>query len=370
MSVARQHANSVRTSFRAIAGPLSWIGRRGRAAPTPINLALQGGGAHGAFTWGVLDRLLEDGRLRFDAVSGASAGAMNAVVMASGLAEGGPDAARAKLDAFWEAISDAGRATPFALAGLWQTGMMAGALEPMRRAAMDVASRLVSPYQFNPANRNPLRDVLASLVDVKRLRRDLPIELYISATDVATGRARVFETRELSLDAVLASACLPQLQQAVKVGRRHYWDGGFTSNPPILPLVHGGHARDSLIVQLDPMREAGLPQTPAHITERLNNIIFNASLRQEIAAIAQHRTTPVIGPFTFGRQRRARRHRFHHIAAGRHTRGLGPGSKLTPDWDLLCLLRDAGREEARRWLTKHLDAVGRRSTIDIDETFL
>ena len=370
MSVARQSADRVRLSFRGLAGPLAWLGRRGPATATPINLALQGGGAHGAFTWGVLDRLLEDGRLRFDAVSGASAGAMNAVVMASGLADGGPAAARAKLDTFWAAVSDAGRATPFALAGLWQTGMMAAAMEPVRRAAMDVASRLVSPYQFNPANRNPLRDVLASLVDVKRLRRDATVALYISATDVATGRARVFETGELSLDAVLASACLPQLQQAAKVGRRHYWDGGFTSNPPILPLVHGGHARDSLIVQLDPMHEAGLPQTPAAISERLNNIIFNAPLRQEIAAIQQHRAAPTIGPFPLGLQRQARRHRFHHIAAGRHTRGLGPGSKLTPDWDLLCLLRDAGREEAGRWLTKHLDAVGRHSTIDPGETFL
>ncbi len=350
------------------------VGRRQRKAVVvakSLNLALQGGGAHGAFTWGVLERLITDGRLRFDAVSGTSAGAVNAVLLAAGLMDGGVDAAQAKLEQFWRNISHSQHgdlmATPVLDAMSIQPGQNWGAPGQM----FGLVSRFLSPYQFNPLDYNPLRQNLEELVDFVRLRRRSPLRLYIAATDVASGRRRVFETAELTVDMVLASACLPHVHQAVKVGTRYYWDGGYAANPVLLPLVRDADAEDTMLVQLIPLVDLDLPTKPPEIYERLNRIIFNAPLRSEIEMIALGQSLSRKGLVIGNRaQRRFRRHRFHHIDAAPYTQGLEPGSRLNPDWGMIALLRENGRHAAEEWLERHADTVGRRSTADLGSTFL
>ncbi len=328
----------------------------------PLNLALQGGGAHGAFTWGVLDRLLEDGRCEFGSVSGTSAGAMNAVILASGLMEGGAEGARAKLEAFWRGISEAARFSPLSSNG--SKGPSA------THVWFDVMTRLMSPYQFNPTDYNPLRELLERSVDFKKLRKRSPLQLFISATDVADGKTRVFQTGEMSSDAVLASACLPQIHQAVKVGRRYYWDGGYSSNPSLMPLVRDGIAADTLLVQINPISENSVPTNAQEITERINRIVFNEPLRREVELIAQCREVANEGIAFGGRlRRRIRRHRFHHIEAARYTEKLRHGSKMSPDWKMLSHLFDCGRAAAEAWLKKHYSSVGRCQTVDLTAKF-
>ncbi|MGH6662204.1 MAG: patatin-like phospholipase family protein [Rhodospirillales bacterium] len=353
---------------------LAAVGRRRRkalGAAKILNLALQGGGAHGAFTWGVLERLITDGRLRFDAVSGTSAGAVNAVLLAAGLMEGGVEAAQAKLEEFWRNISHSQHgdlmSTPVLDAISMQPGQNWGAPGQI----FSMVSRFLSPYQFNPLDYNPLRQNLEQLVDFPRLRRRSPLRLYIAATDVASGRRRVFETGELTVDMVLASACLPHVHQAVKVGTRYYWDGGYSANPVLLPLVHHADAEDTMLVQLIPLVDLDLPTKPTEIYERLNRIIFNAPLRSEIEMIALGQSLSRKGLVIGNRaQRRFRRHRFHHIDAAPYTQGLEPGSRLNPDWGMIALLRENGRHAAEEWLERHAGAVGRRSTADLGAAFL
>jgi NTE family protein len=326
--------------------------RRGDRDFKTLNLALQGGGAHGAFTWGVLDRLLEEGGLIFDGVSGTSAGAVNAVLLAAGLPEGGA-AARAKLQAFWSEIAS--------LAG------SSAASGP----GLDLLSRLFSPYDLNPLDYNPLRDRLQALVDFERLRESSPLRLFVSATDVATGKRRIFRRRELSLDAVLASTSLPHLHHAVKVGDGYYWDGGYSANPAILPLICECRAEDTLIVQLLPAAAPALPVKTPEIVDRVGSIVFNAPLRQEIEMIEQCRKLARDGLVIGGRRHaRFRRHRFHHIDATKHTAALAPGSRLAPGRALVAGLHQAGRAAAEEWLAAHGEAVGRRSSVDLAATFL
>lgn len=332
-----------------------------------LNLALQGGGAHGAFTWGVLDRLLEDGRCDFGAVSGTSAGAMNAVILAAGLMDGGADGARVKLEEFWRGISEAARFSPIRSGGgAFGDGKGASA----SHVWFDVMTRLMSPYQFNPMDYNPMRDLLERSVDFKRLRRRSPVHLFISATDVADGKTKIFQTGDLSADAVLASACLPHIQQAVKVGRRYYWDGGYSSNPCLMPLVRDGAAADSLLVQINPISEHTVPTTAQEIAERISRIVFNEPLRREIELIEQCREVANEGIAFGGRlRRRIRRHRFHHIEGAAYTEDLGHGSKMTPDWGMLSHLRDCGRTAGDAWLKKNYSSVGRCSTVDLSAKF-
>jgi len=317
-----------------------------RPAGRRLNLALQGGGAHGAFTWGVLERLLEEESLTFDSVSGTSAGALNAVGLAAGLQEGGREGAQALLDSLWTAVSEkAQRIAPTAV----------------QRGAFQAFSRVLSPYQFNPLDFNPLRDVLEAHVDFKRLGRESPVALYIAATDVASGDPRVFTGKEISAEAILASTCLPQLHHAVKIGQRHYWDGGFSSNPPLLPLILDASADDTLLIQLDPKSEADLPRKPSEIALRINRITFNGPMRRDLETIAL--CQQVAGrSFGFGNalQRRFRRHRLHSIEAERYTRKLGQASKLTPEWDLLVHLKTKGRRAAGTWLRKNADTLAVR----------
>jgi NTE family protein len=344
--------------------------RRARAGGKRINLALQGGGAHGAFTWGVLDRLLEDGRLSFDGVSGTSAGALNAVALAVGLTQGGCDGARSKLEEMWRAVSEAARYSPLRPLPFEPKLSDENAEVPVRYIGFDLMTRLFSPYQLNPLDFDPVRELLERTIDFRRLRRSAQVRLFIAATDVATGNARIFGTREISVDAVLASATLPQLHRAVTIGNRHYWDGGYCSNPPILALVRQCRADDTLIVQLNPSRDAELPTTAPDILARLSTIVFNAPLRREMEMIGLARAIAREGFARRGAMTsRLKRHRFHYIEAASVTGKLGPVSKMQPDWELLCYLRDSGRTMAGAWLRKHYEAVGQGSTADLGAKF-
>jgi len=325
----------------------------------PLNLGLQGGGAHGAFTWGVLDALLERDGLTFDGISGASAGAINAVALAAGLLEDGRAGARAKLAAVWQAIAGAVPAALLPAAGL-PTDHWFG-----------LAARMVSPYQFNPFDVDPLRHVLTETIDFEALRRHSPLHLYVAATDVADGKARLFATTELAREVLLASTCLPHLRQAVRIGDRHYWDGGYSANPPLLPLVLERAAADTLIVLLDSAEPAPVPTSASAIARRLGSLAFNAPLRREIEMIERWRALAGEGVTLGGRrQRRLRRHRFHLIEAGAATADLAPASKLYPVWPLLEKLRDRGRAAAIAWLDRHGGALGTRATVDLWARFL
>jgi NTE family protein len=325
----------------------------------PLNLGLQGGGAHGAFTWGVLDALLECDGLAFDGISGASAGAINAVALAAGLLEDGQTGARAKLAAVWQAIAGA---VPAAL-------LPAAALPT--DAWFGLAARMVSPYQFNPFDVDPLRHVLTEIIDFDALRRHSSLHLYVAATDVADGKARLFDTSEISREVLLASACLPHLRQAVRIGDRHYWDGGYSANPPLLPLVLERAAADTLIVLIDSAEPAQVPTSASAIARRLGSLAFNAPLRREIEMIERWRGLAGEGVTLGGRrQRRLRRHRFHLIEAGAATADLAPASRLYPVWPLVEKLRDRGRAAAGAWLDCYGGALGVRSTVDLTARFL
>ncbi len=328
-----------------------------------LNLALQGGGAHGAFTWGVLDQLLEDHRVRFPAISGTSAGAVNAVALAAGLTEGGRAGARRKLAEVWRAVS---QACPFSSLGSSRDS--GGGETPSGHIFwLDILSNIVSPYDLAPLDFDPLRDLLDELIDFRTLRRRSPAQLFIAATDVSSGQARIFNTGEINLDVVLASASLPHLRKAVKIGRRHYWDGGYSANPAIMDLVMESPADDTLLVQILPNTHSALPTKPQEITDHVNRITFNEPLRREIMLIEEARRIAAEG-ISFGgrRRRRLKRHRFHHIEAAKVTEGLNRHTKVYPDWDLLTYLRDGGRDVARAWLRRNYDSVGRRSTLDLN----
>ncbi|KAB2940049.1 MAG: patatin-like phospholipase family protein [Hyphomicrobium sp.] len=328
-----------------------------------LNLALQGGGAHGAFTWGVLDRLLEDDELEINWVSATSAGAVNAVAVASGLSEGGKTSARNKLRSVWEAVHKAGvpdllRLNPF-LYGLTRTPHLA-----------QMAS-LWSPYEFNPLGFDPLRRLLSESIDFAKLRQNSPIELLIAATEVATGRSRIFRRHELTVEAVLASSCLPTLHHAVEIDGVAYWDGGFSANPDIKTLAMESPVEDTLIVQLNPLVRPGLPTGVREISLHANRLAFNAPLIREVELIETVRECQqgrIGGPR--GRFSKLATHRFHLIEAGRYTSALSPDSNMKPDWTLLSYLFSAGRDEADKWLGRHRSAIGRRSSVDLKERFL
>jgi NTE family protein len=328
-----------------------------------LNLALQGGGAHGAFTWGVLDRLLEEEHLRISWVSATSAGAVNAIALAAGLSEGGRSRARKKLRDVWEAVHKAGvpdllRLNPF-LFGLTSAPHLA-----------HVAS-LWSPYEFNPLGFDPLRRLLTESIDFETLRTSSPIELMIAATEVATGRARIFRTDEITVESVLASACLPTVHHAVEIDGTAYWDGGFSANPDIKTLAMESPVEDTLIVQLNPLVRQGLPTGVREISMHINRLAFNAPLVRDVEVIetvrqcSQRWLAGARGPYG-----RLASHRFHLIEAGRHTSTLSPDSTMKPDWALLTYLFNAGRDEAEKWLSLHLASVGHRSSVDLAARFL
>lgn len=347
--------------------------RKSRPAESgkPISLALQGGGAHGAFEWGVVDRLLADGRLRFKAITGASAGAMNAVVVAAGLMEGGAEGARARLESFWRAVSRSGPSSVFGDLGVWSAVFNPDWLKSMPgwRLAQTFATGL-SPYEFNPFNLNPLRDVLNSQVDFGALRERSPVVLYVSATSVRTGRGRIFRERELTCDHLLASACLPYLFQAVEIDGEPYWDGGLVANPALWPMFYDPTPDDILIVNLNPFTRKKTPKLPAEILDRVNEISFNASLSAELRAVAFVQKL-IDEDLLKAKARKAyRRMRVHSIGADRWLDDLSTDTKFNTDWDFLVKLKQRGERAAAAWLKDGLDDVGHRSSADLRREFL
>jgi NTE family protein len=333
-----------------------------------ISLALQGGGALGAYTWGVLDFLLEDDRVDIAAVSGSSAGAMCAVALADGYVRNGAQGARERLRTFWEAVAHAGQANPYR-----RTPMM-GFLNSFTPAWMqnsmaqwaDAASRLASPYDFNPLNINPLKDVVEELIDFERVRACKEIELFIGATNVETGRIRVFTNAELTVDHVLASACLPQIFKAVEIDGVPYWDGGYTGNPALFPLFDVKATKDILIVQINPIERPGAPRVAADISARVNEITFNASLLRELRAIEFVGRLLDEARLPEGRYRKMLLHVLGEDAA---LRPLGVGVDLNTDIAFFEELFATGRAAAERWLKANFDALGERSTVDLRAMF-
>lgn len=326
-----------------------------------VDLALQGGGAHGAFTWGVLDRLLEEPRIEIDGISGTSAGAMNAAVLADGYARGRREGARAALTEFWTRVACAALLSPFQrspldmLMGRWTMDTSPAFI------TFDLMARLFSPYDLNPRGANPLREILDQSFDPRRVA-NCPIRLFVTATNVATGRGRVFRNAELTPDVLLASACLPTLFQAVEIDGDLYWDGGFSGNPTITPLVRECSASDTLIVQVNPIERRGTPTTAREIINRVNEVSFNATLLKELRMIALLRQ--VADPGNCEGELWARM-RIHRIASSMMT-DLGYSSKLNAEWDFLRMLHEEGRRCADVFLRTEGAHLGRRSTLDLD----
>ena len=330
--------------------------------PVSVDLGLQGGGAHGAFTWGVLDRLLEESWLLFDGVSGTSAGAMNAAVMAAALADGGPVRAREALERFWKRVSDAALLSPFKRGPLEiLTGRWTLDYSPVF-TALDIAARVVSPYHANPLGWNPLRRILADSVDFNQLTA-APIKVFVTATNVRTGRGRVFRNADITPDVLLASACLPTMFQAVQIDGEAYWDGGYSGNPTMAPLIRECTSSDTILVQINPIERPGTPRTAREIQNRLNEIAFNAVLIKELRAVALLRQ--VADPGT-GEGAALAKMRIHRIASD-VMRDLGYSSKLLAEWKFFLMLRDEGRKAAERFITAHGADLGHRSTLDLDE---
>jgi NTE family protein len=333
--------------------------------PQPLNLALEGGGAHGAFTWGALDRLLEDEALEIAWISATSAGAVNAVALAAGLLEDGRDGARAKLRAVWEAVAKAGvpdlvRLNPW-LAGL------------SRSAALAQVASMFSPYDFNPLGFDPLRKLLEAHIDFASLRKQEGPELLIAATQLSTGHARLFRRSEITVEAVLASACLPALHHAVTIDGQAYWDGGFSANPDLVTLGRESPVADTLIVKLSALDQNGAPTGAREIAGRVSQITFMQPMLRDVEVIAavrrNHRHSRWMRPRSAGDARLAL-HRFHLIEAGRFTGALAPESKAKPDIELITYLFDAGRSETEKWLARHRDSLGRVETVDLGARFL
>jgi NTE family protein len=330
-------------------------------APVLVDFALQGGGAHGAFTWGVLDRLLEEPWLRIDGISGTSAGAMNAAVLVDGHAKDGADGARAALEKFWRRVSNAALLSPLRrtpldiLLGRWTLDHSPIFL------AMDLMTRLFSPYDLSPGGTNPLRNILAETVHFDRLAQ-ASIKLFVTATNVRTGRGRVFRNSEITPNVLLASACLPTLFQAIEIDGEGYWDGGYSGNPTITPLVRECNSQDTILVQINPVERPGLPRSARDILDRLNEVSFNAVLLKELRMSLLRQ---IAQPDNSENAKWAEM-RIHRISSNVMIE-LGYSSKLNAEWEFLCMLRDEGRRAGDAFLRAHHDDLGRRSTFDLDE---
>jgi NTE family protein len=336
------------------------------AQPVALNLALQGGGSHGAFTWGVLDRLLDDPTLAFSGASGASAGALNAAVLATGLAEGGRHGAQAALRAFWMDVAAQG-----AVFGRWPhlpgAGLAGYNLDNNPFFALsNQFLRAFSPYQFNPLGENPLRAVLQRHVKLHALREG-ELALFITATAVRTGQPRVFRRADLSIDALLASACLPQMFRAVEIDGEPYWDGGYSGNPAIWPLTYNTAALDVVLVKINPLMRPDLPDTPEEIADRVNEITFNAGLISEMRAINFVQRLIEEGRVDTGEYKNLR---LHMVADDAGLAPLHASSKLNTDREFLEALHALGRTAADRFLLEHRAQLGLRSTLDVRKTFL
>ena len=341
-------------------------GFSGARTEKSLSLALQGGGAHGAFTWGVLDAILEDGRLAIEAITGASAGAMNAVILADGWIEGGPEGARAQLEAFWRRVS------------------LDGSLSEIQRTLFDrylgfwcpdgspahlwlgAWTNSLSPYAVNPLDLNPLRTVIDNLIDFERLRAAEAVKLFVTATNVWTGKGRVFERHELTAAHVMASACLPAIFQAVEIEGELYWDGGYAGNPTLYPLFYNIVSDDILLVQINPIERRTTPRTAHEIQNRLSEISFNSGLLRELRAIAFVIRLIDQGKLSRNEYKRVLMHRIH---GGPRLDAFTASSRLNASWSFFQQLRDLGRECAYDWLDRHFAALGVHATVDLEQAY-
>ncbi|MCG5240385.1 patatin-like phospholipase family protein [Azospirillum doebereinerae] len=313
---------------------------------TRLALALQGGGAHGAFTWGVLDRLLEEESLDIAGVSGASAGAMNAAILVQGWARGGRHGARAELDRFWEKVSAAGRLGPIQptltgrMFGRWNVDNAPGT------HLVEWARRWITPYQIQSADFHPLRALLGEVIE-PALIKGSGLRLFVSATNVRTGGLTLFDETQVGVDHLLASACLPHLFRAVRIDGQDYWDGGYVANPAVFPLIAACPGVDIAVVTINPLTSPDTPEEPGAIAARLSQITFNAPLVRELRALMACGAAP----------------RLHLIDADAELGDLGVYSKMMTDWAFLSWLREAGRKAGDRWVESHLGAVGVETTL-------
>jgi NTE family protein len=330
--------------------------------PVLVDLALQGGGSHGAFSWGVLDRLLEEPWLKIEGVSGTSAGAMNAAVLADGYAAGGAEGARKALATYWRHVSEAARYSPFRRSPMDKfLGRWSLDYSPMF-VFMDILSRVYSPYDLNPRGLNVLAPILDKEIDFERLRES-PIKVFITATNVRTGRPRIFRNQEITPEVLMASACLPTMFQAVEIDGEHYWDGGYSGNPTMAPLVNELESDDTILIPINPVERPGPPKTAHDILNRLNEVSFNAVLIKELKMMALLRR---VADTATGEGAQWARMRVH-IVPNRTMATLAASSKLNAEWDFLCMLHEEGRKAAEEFLLKHADDIGKQSTLDIDQ---
>ncbi len=327
-----------------------------------VNIALQGGGSHGAYTWGVLDKLFEDDRVWVEAISGTSGGAMNAVVAAQGMYDDGAQSARAALARFWKSVSAAGQYSPMQrsfwarMKGSWSLDDSPGF------QWMNLTQNFASPYEFNPFDINPLRSLLIEQMKFDKVRACHDMELFLGATNVETGRSRVFERAEIDADAVLASACLPGMFKAVEMDGAHYWDGGYSGNPPLYPFFYNFPSDDIIIVQINPIVRPGVPKTAADINNRINEITFNSSLMHELRSIdfvSRLLESRKLDPNEY------RNMHLHMIQARKRMRPLDASSKMNTEWAFLKHLFSIGRDAAARWLAD----LGVRSSVEIRSLF-
>ena len=335
-----------------------------------VNLALQGGGAHGAYTWGVLDALLEDGRIAFEGISGTSAGAMNAVVLADGWQKGGADQARQALEHFWRGVAADGR-SPFPkpvqsvldqLLGFWGEGLK----QWPGTELFNVYSPYTSPYAFNPLNINPLQDLLNELVDFDSVRACSAFHLFIAATRVYDGKVKVFTRDEMKPEAILASAALPFVFQAVMIDNEPYWDGGYMGNPVLFPFFDATETEDIVLVQINPLERREIPKSPQDIVERVSEITFNASLLRELRAIDFVNRLIEDNAIT---DEKYKRNRVHRIDASDELASFGAASKYDTRWSFFIELRDVGREATTRFLDAHFDDIGDKATLNLRKAF-
>ncbi len=332
-----------------------------------INLALQGGGALGAYTWGVLDCLLEEKEIEIEGISGTSAGAVNAAVLAIGYEKGGRDGAKEKLEELWRGISELGKYSPINQTIFERMAFGWNLENNFSYRYFDVMSRLFSPYELNPFNFNALKGLLDQVIDFEQLRKNTKIKLFISATTVRTGRARVFNTQDISMEVLLASTCLPYLFQAAEINGDYFWDGGYTGNPSLWPLIYGCHSHDLMLIQINPIVRNSLPKTAYEIRDRINEISFNNSLISEIRAI--NFVSKLIQKKSVASNRYKDLH-LHMIESSEEIeQHLNASSKLNANWDFFLYLKNMGRAAADNWLKHNLECVGVRSSLDIEQVF-
>jgi len=332
-----------------------------------LNLALQGGGTHGAYAWGILDKILEDGRIDIEAISATSAGSMNATALAYGMHKGGRERAREALHDLWENISKAGqfyspvRRTPF------DESLFQSSDNSLSYMAFKTFTRVFSPYQYNPFDINPLKDIMEDCVDFEELRRCDCIKIFINATNVATGKPRIFHTNEITLDAVMASAALPDIFKAVEIDGQQYWDGGYLGNPALYPLFYNTDCCDLMIVHINPLERPELPQTAPDIMNRLNEISFNSSLMHEVRAIVFVKKLIEQDMLKDEFKDQYKDILLHSIRADSALCDLSVASKYDSAWDFLISMRDKGQKQAALWLDKHFTDLGKKTTADLED---